>query len=493
MHRAARTTAATLCALALGRGASADPFPSLDLHALRPPMTEGAGLRSESPAPEGDGQLFTSATASYALRPVVVEPVTGADITLVSHQFILNPLVSLGLGNHWTIAADLPIAAYQTGDQPPTPSGMAGVPHSALGDAQLRIKATLLGGQQRGGFQWALVANGIAPTGSGRSTISDHAAGGGLASLMELDLLLLRLRAEVGVRARSEPRTVLGERFAHQIPWVLGLVWRPQLVGLDDTGRWLVQLEGFGATTTGRSAFERVTTPVGIGLSARLLFGDVSPLLGVELPLNDALGNPRLRVVAALSWAPHSYDSDHDNIGDERDECPEIAEDKDGYEDTDGCFDHDNDDDGVVDAKDKCPYEKEDEDGFADQDGCADPDNDRDGVVDRIDACPNEAGPRVAANTEPGCPVADRDHDHVLDDVDACPSKKEDRDGFKDEDGCPDPDNDNDGLLDRYDRCPNEPGPRHHRGCPVVLGHPPVGPPAEPPLVSPAEPPPAAP
>jgi hypothetical protein len=287
---------------------------------------------------------------------------------------------------------------------------------------------------------------------------------------------------------RSEPRNVLGDRFAHQVPWVLGVVWRPQLFGLDDSGRWLVHLEGFGSTTTGRSAFDRDTTPAAMGLSTRLLFGDVSPLLGVELPLNDSLGNPRLRAVVALNWTPHSYDSDHDRIGDELDECPEIAEDKDGYEDGDGCIDHDNDDDGVVDAKDACPYEKEDEDGFADQDGCADPDNDRDGLVDRIDACPGEPGPHLAANTEPGCPIADRDRDHVLDDVDACPRKKEDHDGFQDQDGCPEADNDNDGIADRHDRCPNKPGPRNapQRGCPVTLAAPPSPSPIAPPTPVPA-------
>jgi hypothetical protein len=488
MQRAAGTTAAALLALALGRPAQADPFPSLDLHGLRPPMAEAAGLRSESPAPLGNSQLLSTLSACYALRPVAIESATTGDHDLIAHQLVVSPLLALGLGTHWTVAADLPIAAYQAGDAPPAGSGLQRIPHAALGDLQLRLKATLLGAEQRGGFQWALTVNGTAPTGHGRSTLSDHAVSGGVTSLMELDLLLLRLRGGVGVRVRSEPRNVLGDRFEHQVPWVLGIVWRPQVWGLDDSGRWLVHLEGFGSTTTGRSAFDRDTTPVGVGLSTRLLLGDLSPLFGVELPLNEALGNPRLRAVVALSWTPHSYDSDHDSIGDERDECPEIAEDKDGYEDGDGCIDHDNDDDGVIDSKDACPYEKEDEDGFADQDGCADSDNDRDGLVDRIDACPGEPGPHLAANTEPGCPIADRDRDHVLDDVDACPRKKEDHDGFQDTDGCPEADNDNDGIADRQDRCPNKPGPRSaaQRGCPVTLVAPPGSNPISPPILAPA-------
>jgi OmpA-OmpF porin, OOP family len=86
-------------------------------------------------------------------------------------------------------------------------------------------------------------------------------------------------------------------------------------------------------------------------------------------------------------------DQDGDGIPDVRDRCPTEAEDKDAFEDEDGCPDPDNDKDGILDAKDKCPNEPEDTDGFEDQDGCPDPDNDGDGVLDAADRCPNEPGP----------------------------------------------------------------------------------------------------
>ncbi len=50
----------------------------------------------------------------------------------------------------------------------------------------------------------------------------------------------------------------------------------------------------------------------------------------------------------------------------------------------------DRDEDGVVDNLDKCPGEPEDRDGFQDADGCPDPDNDGDGILDRDDRCPNQ-------------------------------------------------------------------------------------------------------
>jgi OOP family OmpA-OmpF porin len=94
-------------------------------------------------------------------------------------------------------------------------------------------------------------------------------------------------------------------------------------------------------------------------------------------------------------------DADGDGIPDVRDRCPTEPEDKDGFEDEDGCPDPDNDRDGILDVNDKCPNEPEDFDGFEDEDGCPDPDNDKDGVPDASDRCPNEPGP--ASND--GCPV----------------------------------------------------------------------------------------
>ena len=130
---------------------------------------------------------------------------------------------------------------------------------------------------------------------------------------------------------------------------------------------------------------------------------------------------------------PAPGDADGDGLLDPDDKCPKEAEDKDGFEDEDGCPELDNDHDAVADAKDRCPNEAEDADGFEDEDGCPDTDNDKDGVADAKDRCPKDP---------------------------------EDKDGFEDEDGCPDTDNDKDGIADAADKCPNEAGPAGTNGCP---------------------------
>jgi len=83
---------------------------------------------------------------------------------------------------------------------------------------------------------------------------------------------------------------------------------------------------------------------------------------------------------------------------------PNDPEDKDGFQDTDGCPDLDNDGDGIPDAKDQCPNDPEDKDGFQDEDGCPDFDNDKDGIPDAADQCPNEPETVNGYADDDGCP-----------------------------------------------------------------------------------------
>lgn len=142
-------------------------------------------------------------------------------------------------------------------------------------------------------------------------------------------------------------------------------------------------------------------------------------------------------VVGMTFYFGGNPDKDDDGILNELDKCPEIPEDIDGFQDTDGCPDLDNDGDGLNDDCDTCPDQPEDFDNFQDDDGCPDPDNDGDGVIDAYDNCPNEA---------------------------------EDKDGFQDDDGCPDLDNDGDGILDTLDKCSETPAgvAVDENGCPKV-------------------------
>ncbi|HEU0032745.1 MAG TPA: OmpA family protein [Kofleriaceae bacterium] len=189
------------------------------------------------------------------------------------------------------------------------------------------------------------------------------------------------------------------------------------------------------------------TTLVTAGLMLRLT-ADVTANLMAGTGQLGARGDD-VRITTGLVWAPQPAgvaapgrrDKDRDGIPDSVDACPEEAEDKDGFQDEDGCVDADNDSDGLPDADDSCANEPEDKDGFQDGDGCPERDNDQDGILDTVDRCTDQA---------------------------------EDKDGFEDDDGCPDEDNDGDGFADAKDKCPNDPetvnGVDDEDGCPDVRG-----------------------
>jgi OmpA-OmpF porin, OOP family len=157
-----------------------------------------------------------------------------------------------------------------------------------------------------------------------------------------------------------------------------------------------------------------------------------------------------------------AQDRDADGVVDALDKCPDAAEDKDGFQDEDGCPDLDNDNDGLTDAKDKCPNEA----GPLSSNGCPLTDADQDGVSDDVDKCKNEPEDKDGFQDEDGCPDLDNDNDGIADSQDKCPLLAEDKDGFQDEDGCPDLDNDDDGVPDDKDDCPLQPGTLENKGCP---------------------------
>jgi hypothetical protein len=195
-------------------------------------------------------------------------------------------------------------------------------------------------------------------------------------------------------------------------------------------------------------------------------------LAGAGGGLVKGIGSPQLRVFASLGWAPDFRDADGDGISNMKDGCPEDAEDKDGFEDNDGCPEDDNDGDRRVDSQDKCPNKAEDFDGFQDDDGCPEPDNDNDGFLDADDRCPTQAEDKIKPFDKDGCPISasDVDDDGITDDKDKCIEDMEDFDDFEDWDGCPEDDNDKDGIADEDDRCPvcaeDNDGHEDDDGCP---------------------------
>jgi outer membrane protein OmpA-like peptidoglycan-associated protein len=239
-----------------------------------------------------------------------------------------------------------------------------------------------------------------------------------------------------GYTANADPALLTDTNFAGNIGIGLEFNATSRLafrIGVRSDWLW-----GNDADNTGASASHEPIPPVPPALpwtpaeaAAAQAEADANNKSAVDV--NNFLPSALFRV----TWFFADRDSDSDGIANNRDGCPYVAEDFDGYQDEDGCPDPDNDGDGVADVDDGCPDEAEDVDGFQDEDGCPDLDNDADGVPDASDQCPDEP---------------------------------EDIDGFQDTDGCPDLDDDADGVPDLNDQCPGTPAgiAVDSLGCPQV-------------------------
>ena len=219
-----------------------------------------------------------------------------------------------------------------------------------------------------------------------------------------------------------------------------------------------------------------------LGVGSRFALTDE---LGARLDLVGLVvpGRGASMVLEAEAWLGLYYtlggipkDTDGDGIIDKLDKCATEKEDKDGWQDSDGCPDPDNDGDGLPDGIDKCVDEAEVKNGLKDSDGCPDGDKDGDRIEDADDKCPDKPENINGFEDADGCPDnPDADKDGLFDSVDKCPKEPETKNGFQDGDGCPDsePDTDGDGLVDSQDKCPEKPETvnsyQDDDGCPDVI------------------------
>ena len=366
--------------------------------------------------------------------------------------------------NRWLEAMiSAPVIVFQDRDAMSSvaTSGMlASISSFGLGDLRLAVKLAVLR-QSRHGVDLAVIPAVTVPSSTADAAyLGDSSVAVAPEVAVARRMGRARLALNLGFRTRSEAHAanlaVSDELFARV---GVGVRVAPRL-------EWGVTTSLATGTAKPLGAFNRNHAELATGPTYQFR-APIQALALVGLGVAEGYGTPDARFVLAARYhvgdAPGpDHDRDRDGVLEPTDACPMNAEDRDGFEDSDGCPDPDNDGDGVDDHEDRSPDQAEDRDGFEDADGAPDPDNDRDQVVDVDDRCRDQAG--EAANA--GCPAVDGDGDQIVDHVDQCPAQPEDVDGFEDQDGCLDADNDNDGLTDAKDRCPAEAGPRENYGCP---------------------------
>jgi outer membrane protein OmpA-like peptidoglycan-associated protein len=389
-------------------------------------------------------QWNLGASVNYATDPLTVtNPRTNEVVyKLVESQLTVDLMGAIALFDRLELGVALPITSQTSQDLDNAPVVPEGVSSTGLGNLRVVPKVSLL---SSGGLAVGAALPIHLPTGGSQfrggaftvqpRLLGEWTSGGGLRLLANLGLNL---------RPKEQVRNLV---VANELAYGVGA---EVPFGKLSAGGTLV-----GAMGLGQGAQER---PLELLATVRYRISDAfAAHLGGGPGLGNGYGTPGFRVFAGVAWvAPEGKaapqpepkpepkpappkDSDGDGLTDDKDGCPNEAEDKDGFEDADGCPDTDNDKDGVADAGDACVSEPETQNGYQDSDGC-----------------PDE--------------VPDTDGDGTKDDKDRCAKEPEDKDGFEDEDGCPDPDNDRDGVADAADKCPAEPetinGVKDDDGCP---------------------------
>jgi len=374
-----RTAASLPVALALSVAspALAQPLPSIDARTWRPSSDPQANLVLEPTATPGPWVWSASAWVGYAQSPVLLRDAASGAISSrpVEHQATTDVVAGVGLGDRASVGVDVPAVVWQDGTSPLPATVVTGsVPSTALGDVALLAKAAVLEGDRRKprAFGLALLGAVTLPTGDRAGFAGDGSATVAVRLLAEYRAGAGAVSASVGYLLRTEHSTwpdasVGGEVFGDEIPWSLGLVLRPRAIGAaidpGDRQRWELAAHGwlpagpvapFGLGGRGAS----ILSPALLAVDDRIAlghFGDVFVLFGADVGLDQSVGVPLLRGVAAIGWTPRSHDADDDGVPDDVDRCPDLPEDHDGIQDDDGCPDDDADGDGILDTDDACP------------------------------------------------------------------------------------------------------------------------------------------
>jgi outer membrane protein OmpA-like peptidoglycan-associated protein len=405
--------------------------------------------------------------ANYALNPLVLysKSSTGVDrvAPVVANRIGLNLTGAISLFEWVQLGVDLPVVAFQnrTVGDIGTRLGTNELSSAAIGDLRISPKIRLLRSDDQF-VDLAIMPSVTLPT----STLGKAAYQGERQFTFVPEVLVskqfdsgLHLGANLGYRYRPEAREILNLTVDDELLYRFGIGYRFGSMPLEIDGTLS------GATWVGQPTEDLAEIPMEGLVGVKY---DILPFLQANVGFGGGIlpgfGTPDIRALVGLRlFSPSDLDKDDDGINDSDDACVDQAEDKDGFEDTDGCPDIDNDQDGVLDVNDGAPNDPEDKDGYNDEDGVPDPDNDSDGVLDADDKCPIEAG--VASNN--GCPLQDADKDGILDKDDKCVNQA----GIAALQGCPaPPDKDKDGVADADDKCIDIPGPKAQGGCPDTDG-----------------------
>jgi OmpA-OmpF porin, OOP family len=309
---------------------------------------------SFSPAPDQSGFSGFAATRTpghlgvdanlwlgYALHPIEGKDI-GEPGMLLRHRVDGTVIAQLGVLSRMAFALRVPFVLFQHGDDWGARSvRAAGFGLPAL-DTRVRVfgEGTRPDGSVRDGTALALRAVYHQPLVDAEPYLTDDPVRLEVSGILDVELFGMLAGAAFGYRLRPEGSPQVGVR--HELRLDAGVRVPFRLLARAFPGKLhesvLVEV---GAGALGTPFFEPRRTPVEGRLAYRWVVSDYYVTAGVGTAFNQALGNPDFRALLGFGFSPRKHDQDADGIPDRSDACVHLPEDRDGFQDEDGCADAD--------------------------------------------------------------------------------------------------------------------------------------------------------
>ncbi len=327
-----------LLTLLLASTASAQRF---DVQQFRPAMTHRTGTIGlfGGEVLERDS-LEAGLVLDWADSPLVVRGNSGGRFgELVSQQLTGHVVGAFGVSGIGEVLVDVPFILHQHGDLIPVlPNLDSNASGAGFGVGDLRLAA-----------KFALVDN-----------HTESSPGGiALSTYLQAQLPTGKTRYFQGGELRFSPGValdVIGAR-GHRLTVNLGYTLRRSTTMLDldvddtidfgaaltlqftDWMQGIIETRGSLSVLAEDIGVEELPLEATLGIKMNSEWASLMVAGGIGV--TEGFGTPDYRVILSASYTatsePPRYDFDNDNIYDDVDQCPHEAEDRDGFEDHDGC------------------------------------------------------------------------------------------------------------------------------------------------------------
>lgn len=319
---------------------SAPQQPQLNAQNYTPPVDSEMTMWANDASLKPDGYFGARLWGQYVSRPLVYqwEDETREADVLVKSLLQLNAVGSISF-KRIRLGLDVPLYLTASGSQVNTGTG--------LGDLGVDLKGTLLDTDDNP-LGLALGARFNLPTATVDAPLGSPGLGGELQVMADKRLGDLLLVANLGTRFGPEivlENVTLNDQF----------LWRAG-AGYAVTDAFGLSLDLAGQSNYSAPLSNPASSPIEAMLGGWGRVGKMVLRTGLSTGLTAGVGAPTFRGVLGLAYEPEAdKDTDADGIIDRLDRCPNDPEDRDNWQDDDGC----------PDPSTKVLFRIVDEDGYA--------------------------------------------------------------------------------------------------------------------------------